>query len=63
VTERIPKSRVVDPAEPPAGHGLRFEMLGDVIPPKPLVRVLDRVLGALDLAAFTAGVKAFEGEA
>jgi hypothetical protein len=61
VTERTPKARVV---EPNRRQGvIRFERPEDVIPLEHTVRVLDRVVGTLDLGAFTAGVKAFEGEA
>src|SRR6202521_5766382 len=42
---------------------MRFEMPEDVVPADHPVRVMDRVVGTLDLTGFTAEAKAFEGEA
>ncbi len=61
MTERTPKPRVVEPSR--CQGVMRFEMPEDVVPPDHPVRVLDRVVGTLDLAAFTADVRAFEGQA
>ena len=61
MTERTPKPRVVEPSR--RQGVMRFEMPEDVVPAEHPVRVLDRVVGTLDLAGFTAEAKAFEGEA
>src|SRR6266513_334586 len=61
MTERKPKPRVVEPSR--RQGVIRFEMPEDVVPVEHPVRVLDRVVGTLDLTGLTAGAKAFEGEA
>ena len=61
MTERTPKPRIVEPSR--RQGVMRFEMPEDVVPAEHPVRVLDRVVGTLDLAGFTAAAKAFEGEA
>ena len=61
MTERTPKPRVVEPSR--RQGVMRFEMPEDVVPADHPVRVMDRVVGTLDLTGFTAEAKAFEGEA
>lgn len=61
MAKRTPKPRVVEPSR--AQGGIRFEMPEDTLPPDHPARVLDRVIGTLDLSGFTSDAKAVEGEA
>jgi transposase len=58
--ERIPKPRIVEPSR--AQGVIRFEIPEDALAPDHPARVLDQVIGTLDLSGFTRDAKAVEGE-
>jgi transposase len=61
MAKRSPKPRVVEPRR---NQGvIRFELPEESLPPEHRVRVLDRVVGTLDLSPFTRDAKAVEGRA
>jgi transposase len=61
MAKRTPKPRVVEPSR--AQGVIRFEIPEDTLPLDHPARVLDRVIGTLDLSRFTSEAKAVEGEA
>jgi transposase len=61
MVKRAPKPRVTEPSR--AQGVIRFEIPEDTLPPDHTARVLDRVVGTLDLSGFTTDAKAVEGQA
>jgi transposase len=59
MAKRTPKPRVIEPNR--SQGEMRFDLPEDRLPPEHPARVLDRVVGTLDLAGFTRDAKAVEG--
>jgi hypothetical protein len=61
MVKRTPRPRVIEPSR--SQGVIRFELPEESLPPEHPARVLDRVVGTMDLSAFTRGAKAVEGRA